>query len=356
MLLFTFLACMGGSAESATPTPDTAPSITPEPVTGLVELRAMAPGGAPVVLRMRDGRFVDEDGPPDTMLEPAGFVVPAVIDAHVHIVYYPQAVALARSGVAAAVDLAAPLDAVGSTRGQLEVVWAGPMITATSGYPTQSWGSDGYGLEVADADAAVAAVEQLHSAGVGVIKVPLTGSARLDAGALSAVVTAAHGHDLPVAMHALGDDDAAAAATAGADILAHTPTQALSDATVSAWSKGTVISTLVAFGNQDATRDNLAKLHAAGATVLYGTDLGNTRTAAIDAQELQALQSAGLTPAEILHAATRGPADTFKLTELGALEVGRRASFLVLDKDPLTDITSLATPREVWLDGALVGP
>ena len=32
----------------------------------------------------------------------------------------------------------------------------------------------------------------------------------------------------------------------------------------------------------------VARLHAAGATVLYGTDLGNTRTAAIDVLELQA--------------------------------------------------------------------
>lgn len=358
MLIFSFIACVG-SAPPTSPAPavtDTAPTENPPPLPGLVELRAQGPGGTPIVLRMRDGRFVDEPGEPDAVLEPAGVVVPAVIDAHVHIVYFPQGTALARAGVAAAVDLAAPLEAVGSSRGPLDVVWSGPMVTAPLGYPTQSWGSNGYGLEVGSTAEAVTAVDTLHAAGVGVIKVPLTGSARLDSEALQAVVTRAHSHELPVAMHALGDTDAATAAATGADILAHTPTEALTEATVAAWADGAVVSTLVAFGNTDTTRSNLARLHAGGTTVLYGTDLGNTRTPAIDARELEALQSAGLTPAEILHAATRAPADAFGLTELGALEVGRRASFLVLERDPLTDITALATPAEVWLDGARVGP
>ena len=46
-----------------------------------------------------------------------------------------------------------------------------------------------------------------------------------------------------------------------------------------------VVSTLAAFGGSPAAVDNLRRLHAAGATVLYGTDLGNTRDAGPSAEE-----------------------------------------------------------------------
>jgi imidazolonepropionase-like amidohydrolase len=60
---------------------------------------------------------------------------------------------------------------------------------------------------------------------------------------------------------------------------------------------------------------------------------------------------AGLSPAEILHAGTRAPADYWGLADLGAIEVGRSASLLVLDRDPLVDPLVLAEPSEVWSRG-----
>jgi imidazolonepropionase-like amidohydrolase len=154
-------------------------------------------------------------------------------------------------------------------------------------------------------------------------------------------------------VHALSDPDAARAAAAGADLLAHTPVQPLADTTIAAWSTRTVITTVGAFGGTAVTVDNLRRLRAAGASILYGTDLGNTQTAGIDPNELELLQQAGLDGAAILAAGTRSPAAYWGLGDLGDLAPGKAASLLVLDADPVLDPLTLARPVQVYLDGAL---
>jgi hypothetical protein len=205
------------------------------------------------------------------------YIVPGFIDSHVHLAYDPVAEDLLASGIVAVLDLAAPLNALGTDHGALKVLNAGPMITAKLGYPTTSWGQGGYGLEVSSPAAGIAAVETLFAAGVQVIKVPLTLPPSLDDATVKAVVGAAHRHHLQVYTHALEDANAARAAADGVDVLAHTPTEALSDLTLDAWKTRTVISTLAAFGGGAAAVKNLHDLRERGARVLYGTDLGNTR-------------------------------------------------------------------------------
>jgi imidazolonepropionase-like amidohydrolase len=96
--------------------------------------------------------------------------------------------------------------------------------------------------------------------------------------------------------------------------------------------------------------DNLRRLRAAGAVVLYGTDFGNTRTAGIDPDELSLLRSAGLDSGAILTAATSAPAAFWGLDGLGSLDVGDDASFLLLSDDPFADPTAFAS-GEVVLRG-----
>jgi len=88
-------------------------------------------------------------------------VTPAFIDSHVHLVDAPAGSAFAARGVAGAVDLAAPVAIFGADMDPLRVLATGPMVTAQLGYPTQSWGADGYGIACADAAAAVAGVDLL---------------------------------------------------------------------------------------------------------------------------------------------------------------------------------------------------
>lgn len=279
------------------------------------------------------------------------WLAPAFIDSHVHLAYLPEGSALADHGIAGAVDMAAPEEFLKTSHASLQVLASGPMVTAVGGYPTQSWGRNGYGLECVDADAAVAAVDRLASEGARLIKLPVTGDPQLDDDALAAAVAEAHRLGVKVATHALTDEDAARAAIAGVDVLAHTPTEALSEATVSAWSTRTVVTTLVAFGNTPTTRANLSALRAAGTRVLYGTDFGNAQEAAINAQEVQGMLDAGMSGEAILNAGTYDAARFWGFTTLGAIEVGGAASLLVLDADPRADPLTLTRPVGVYMDG-----
>ena len=291
----------------------------------------------------------------DKIVDVSGrYVVPGFIDSHVHLAYDPVGEELLASGIVAVLDLAAPLAALSASHGALRVLNSGPMITAPLGYPTTSWGQAGYGLSVASPATGAAAVETLFAAGARVIKVPLTAAPTLDDATVKAVVAAAHAHQLKVFSHALEESNAARAAADGVDVLAHTPTEPLSDATLDAWKTRTVISTLSAFGGGAAAVKNLHDLRERGARVLYGTDLGNTRDTNIQAAELELLAAAGMDGASIVRAGTSVPAEFLGLSDLGSLEVGKRASFLVLSTDPSRDAQALSTPIAVYVDGVLV--
>ena len=64
--------------------------------------------------------------------------------------------------------------------------------------------------------------------------------------------------------------------------------------------------------------------------------------------EMGLLSDAGLTPAEVLTAATLRPATMLGLeAEIGTVEVGKRADLLVVSGDPLEDVGTLGHP--VWV-------
>jgi imidazolonepropionase-like amidohydrolase len=61
---------------------------------------------------------------------------------------------------------------------------------------------------------------------------------------------------------------------------------------------------------------------------------------------------AGLTPMQALVAATGGAARVMHLDkEVGTLQPGKRADFVVLTADPLADIRNTRTIESVWIDG-----
>ncbi len=264
---------------------------------------------------------------------------PPIIDSHVHLSFDPVAERLAAHGVAAAVDLAAPERALGAGA-PITVLRAGPMLTHPGGYPLDAWGSDGYGLGCADERCVKDTVDRLAREGARVIKVALDGDG-LDPALLPAAVAAAHAHHLKVAAHALSDASAAAAASAGVDVLAHTPVEPLADATVAAWRGRAVISTLAAFGGSDAAVANLRALRAAGATVLYGTDLGNLRVDGPSGDELALLRAAGLDDAAIAAAMTTTPAAYW------GIAFDPKTTYLVVDRDPRRDARVLLHARVI---------
>ncbi|MBI1723178.1 MAG: amidohydrolase family protein [Gemmatimonadetes bacterium] len=104
---------------------------------------------------------------------------------------------------------------------------------------------------------------------------------------------------------------------------------------------------------------NLLAIHRAGITVAMGTDAGNPLTLHGPAVfwEMEAMQQAGLTPFEVLVAATLGSARAMgRERDLGTVEAGKIADLVVLGSDPLADIGSLRDLRYVMRGGALTVP
>ena len=70
--------------------------------------------------------------------------------------------------------------------------------------------------------------------------------------------------------------------------------------------------------------------------------------------EMQALASGGMTPREVLHAATIGSSRTIgREAELGSIEPGKFADLVILEKNPLTDIRNTLSIYEVVKNGRI---
>jgi imidazolonepropionase-like amidohydrolase len=94
---------------------------------------------------------------------------------------------------------------------------------------------------------------------------------------------------------------------------------------------------------------NLAKLNAAGVRITLGTD-GNTPWA--PHEEMHDMVLAGMTPMQVIVAATRNSAEFLRLADAGTLAPGKSADFIVLDANPLDDITNTRRIASVVLRGA----
>ncbi len=101
---------------------------------------------------------------------------------------------------------------------------------------------------------------------------------------------------------------------------------------------------------------SLAKLHAAGAPLVLGSDSGvQDHIYGFSAhRELELMVAAGLSPMEAIVVATSRSADRLGLADAGRLAAGVRADFIVLDGNPLDDITNTRRIDAVYLQGVAV--
>jgi len=93
---------------------------------------------------------------------------------------------------------------------------------------------------------------------------------------------------------------------------------------------------------------NLERMSREGVTIVLGTD-GNVPWGAH--LEMADMVATGMTPAQVLVAATRNSAEYLGVADAGTVTSGKSADFIVLEANPLDDITNTRRIRDVYLRG-----
>jgi imidazolonepropionase-like amidohydrolase len=105
--------------------------------------------------------------------------------------------------------------------------------------------------------------------------------------------------------------------------------------------------------NYAILQKSVAKLAAAGARIILGSDTGleDHPFGFAEQKELQMMAEAGMTPAQVIVAATSRSAEFLGLKDRGVIAPGKRADLLVLDADPLDDIRNTRRITRMYLAG-----
>jgi imidazolonepropionase-like amidohydrolase len=96
---------------------------------------------------------------------------------------------------------------------------------------------------------------------------------------------------------------------------------------------------------------NLGRLNKEGIKIALGSDGGVPWAAH---EEMADMAACGMTPAQVIVASTRNAAELMNLADAGTIAVRKSADFVVLDANPLDDITNTRRISSVYLRGAQV--
>jgi imidazolonepropionase-like amidohydrolase len=329
--------------------------------------------GATVVI---DGGLIgtDEAGA-DVVDGQGGVLLPGLIDAHVHLDGPGRLAVLASYGVTTALDMASVPEETAALRGE-----AGQTDFRSAGLPAIAPGSlhshfPGIGQRglIAGAGEATRFVADRIAEGSDFIKI-VVGSpfADHDQATIDALVTAAHEQGKLVVAHASSAEAVRKAQHAGADVLTHAPLDQVLASSVAAdlaaagrivvptlTMMDAIVAAIAPPGADYANaRASVAILLEAGVPVLAGTDANDSPGTPIRVphgqslhRELELLVDAGLSPLQALRAATAVPARYFGLSDRGAIKPGLRADLILIEEDPLADITATRAITRVWCGG-----
>lgn len=200
-----------------------------------------------------------------------------------------------------------------------------------------------------------------------------------------AVVGEAHRRNLRVAIHSRGAGSTRAAAEAGVDWIVHADLatdrdlEAVAKAGMPILPTATFLSVVIDLGNKlgpenvqidhsrmkrhfEALGKLMHKSRELGIKLLVGSDTGNnsfTPYGELHAKELEIfVNHGGYTPMEAIVAATKGNSFAVGLEgQLGEIASGQLADIIILDKDPIADITVLQGGKNLsWVikDGKMI--
>ena len=339
-------------------------------------------------------------------------IIPGLIDAHAHLVYggyrrfdelnsVPSEVAAIHAATNAALVLRAGYTTVRDlgTVGNVAVAVrdavavgriAGPRIVASGRFVTSSRGPiqhaavpwAGGMTDVADgADEMVRTVRRQIALGVDNVKLMASGieahsrigtaTDTLTEEEIRAAVSEAHLAGRTVAVHAQSTEAIKYAIRAGADTVEHGTR--IDDEAIELFRRGTsvlvpTLSTLFSVLEYGERYDLLPKQRSemaankplwlasfraaldAGIPMAAGGDVGNRYRHGENAREIGLMAEHGMTPMQAIHAATgRAALALRRQEELGSLVPGFLADLVVLERDPLADLSSLLDMRNVRL-------
>jgi imidazolonepropionase-like amidohydrolase len=199
-----------------------------------------------------------------------------------------------------------------------------------------------------------------------------------------AIIDEAHKNKIPVAAHIFAMEDAKGLLKAGIDVFAHgIRDRDIDDETVElfkqhpdvflipnlpdrgvavdmSWLKGSLPQAELDKIQAEVVDDpeaqkfhgiqarNMDKLYKAGVKTALGTDGSVLWEHHI---ELENMVLAGLTPAQAIVAATKTSAELLGLSDSGVLETDNIADFIVLEANPLDDITNTRKINAVYIRG-----
>ncbi len=103
---------------------------------------------------------------------------------------------------------------------------------------------------------------------------------------------------------------------------------------------------------------NLLKVMKAGIPIAMGTDAGNIGTLHGPSifREMAAMEAAGMTPLEVLKAATMGGAQVMGRADLGHITTGALADLVLLDADPALGVKNFSHIAKVIRGGRVFDP